>query len=304
MDREPNSARVPFDMRLHLAPFAKPSYTADHYHAMKRLVSEGYVTIKPDAKLKLGPSGLWEVEGQPPLAETTSREESPVEPYISAKTVKPRTSFGPNSSHDSRNPDSVAEGETGEMLRLMNGVKEILKEKHVHAHPAWTKLEDELEERSIPDKWTEEILKRAILEAHDEEFADWNAFSESYAYCMGSCPNYRRMAPVNTLMRALLHSYGCPEDDAYFLLESVHGSDEGDVLMEEKKLDELKRVAQTRDPLNVTTITHYVELVQISRDISHDRKSILTLMEELYGRLEAMIKDKMLGHHMLQLIGL
>lgn len=304
MDQELNGARVPFDMRLHLPPMAQTSFIADNYHAMKRLVAEGYITIKPNAKLRLGPSGLWEADGQPPLAETASREESPVEPYISAETVSPRTLPGSNSSHGGWNPDSIGGEEAARILHLMNGVKELLEEKHDNAHPAWTKLEEELDERPTPRHWDEEeILKRAILEANDEEFEAWNAFSASYAYCTGSSPSYRHVAPVNALMKALLHFFGGPVDE-WISLETVVSTDEGNGERERRKLDELKRVVQTRNPLNATTIIHYVELCQIARDLDHDRQSVFTVMEELYDTLEAMIKERMLGNRMLQLIGL
>ncbi|KAM0483110.1 hypothetical protein ACHAPX_002555 [Trichoderma viride] len=298
MDQELNGARVPFDMRLHLPPVTQPSFIADNYHAMKRLVAEGYITIKPNAKLKLGPRGLWEADGQPPLTETISREESPVEPYISSETVKPRT-YGSQDSNSSWGEEATR------ILHLIDGVNEMLKAKHDNAHPAWTKLEEELEERSTPHDWDEEdILKRAILDANDEEFEDWNAFSLSYTYCTGSSPSYRHVAPVNALMKALLHFFGGPVEDEWLSLERIFTADEGNEEIERRKLDELKRLVQTRSPLNAATIIHYVELCQIARDFEHGRQSIFTAMQKHYGTLEAMIVERMLGNRMLQLIGL
>ncbi|KAK1250109.1 hypothetical protein MKX08_010112 [Trichoderma sp. CBMAI-0020] len=296
MDQELNGARVPFDMRLHLPPMAQTSFIADNYHAMKRLVAEGYITIKPNAKLRLGPSGLWQADGQSPLVETTSREESPVEPYISAETVNNRTSLGPNFSHGGWNSNSVGKEEAARILHLMNGVKEILEEKHDNAHPAWTQLEEELGERATPDAWyEEEVLKRAILEANDEEFEAWSAFRASHACCTGSSPSYRHVAPVNALMKALLLFFGGPLDE-WISLETLSSRDEGNEERERQKLDELKRAVQTRNPLNATTIIHYVELCQIARDLEHNRQSVLTVMEELYDTLVAMIKERVLGN--------
>lgn len=298
-----HGARVPFDARLHLPAMVQTSYTADHYHAMKKLVSEGYITIKPNAKLRLGPSGLWEADGQSPLAETISREESPVEPHISAETVNPRTSLEPNCSHDNWNSDPIGEKEANQVLRLIDEAKEMLKTKHDNAHPAWAKLQEQLE-RSSSRNWTEEALKSAIIQANKEESEDVNAFIATYAYCLGSRrPNIRCVAAANALMKALYHFCGCHAPE-YSFSEKILGADEGDEDVEARRKNALKLAAQTRDPPNATAIISYVEMVQTARGFDHGLQSIFTAMEGLYDHLNAMIEERKLGDRMMRLISL
>lgn len=306
MDNELNSARVSFDTRLHLPPMAQTSYNADHYHAMKRLVSEGYITIKPNAKLRLGPSGLWEADGQSPLAKTISPEESPIEPYISAETVDLGRSMEPRYSHDSLASKDGGKETIDQFLCLIDPAIKILRQKHNNAHPVWTRFEDNLDLTLAYSIWDEESFKRAIVRANDEEVADWNAFSASHAYCSGSRPDARHVAPVNALIEALCHFCGCSLNDPWFLPprfpNNISAEDEGDKVTEDRRVDKLRQAARTRDPSNATSIIRYVELVQIARDFGHERQSIFTAMKELYDRLEAMIEGRMLGSRMLQLI--
>ncbi|PNP42496.1 hypothetical protein TGAMA5MH_05237 [Trichoderma gamsii] len=307
MDQELNGARVHFDMRLHVPPMAQTSFIADNYRAMKRLVAEGYITIKPNAKLKLGPRGLWEADGQSPLTETMSREKNPVEPYISAEIANPTTSPGPNYSHDSWNSDFIGEEEASRTLRLIDGLNEILKDKHHNAHPAWTRLEEELNSTSTYCFLDEEIIKRLIVRANDEEVADWNAFRESHAYCSGSRPDAQHVAPVTALIKALCHFCGYSLDNPWFSLpwlpDNISVAEEGYKVMEDQRVDTLREAAEKGDPSNATSIIRYVELVQIARDFGHKRQSIFAAMKELHDRLKAMIEQRMLGNRMLQLIG-
>jgi hypothetical protein len=320
MDEEVSGARVPFDMRLHVPPMAQASFIADNYHAMKRLVAEGYITIKPDTKLRLGPRGLWEADGQPPLTETTARERSPVEPYISAETVNSRTSPGPNylsdawdvwrrcysPGYDSQCSDSEnsfdCEENMARLLPLIDGAKEILDATYSTAHPTWVKLHKLLHSFS-PDEFTEKGLRSIIIDANVEEAISWGDFSASHAYCIGSRPRHSPV-PVNALITALCYFSGC------FLggsstSEAVHLEDEGNQAIERRRVDALRQAAETTNPSNVASMIRYIEMVQTARDNEHHyQQSDFAVMEDLYHHLEAMVKERMLGRRMMQLIGL
>ncbi|KAM0512619.1 hypothetical protein ACHAPE_008644 [Trichoderma viride] len=302
MDEESKGARVPFDMRLHVPPMAQTSYNADHYHAMKRLVTEGYITIKPNAKIKFDPRGLWEADGQSPLAEAISREESPVEPYISAETVETRTSPGSDLSPGSQDSDLDWE-EEDHILGLMRSMNGILATKHDNAHPAWARLQKSLKEYPGCFNWTVEALKAAIFQADREELEDWTAFNVSYAYCKATIgsPEFRQVASVNNLMRAFCHFCGCPASQPFFPGD-ICAEDEGDEETEGRRVKALNYVVQTKDPSNANAIMQYVKLIQISRDFGQARPRMFTAMEELYQHLEAVLEKRKLGVRMLGLL--
>ncbi|EHK41118.1 hypothetical protein TRIATDRAFT_311696 [Trichoderma atroviride IMI 206040] len=291
MDQELTGARMPFDMRLHVPPMAQACYAADHYHAMKRLVAEGYITIKPNAKLRLGPRGLWEAEGQSPLAETTSREESPLESYISAETVKPRTLLGSNHSHGDRVCGRSWEGQV-HILILMSQMNGILATEHYNAHPAWTRLQ----ENPSRIDWTAKALKLAIMQANKEELEDWDAFNVTRAYFTDSSPEFGHVASVDALVEAFCHFCGHPTSGPFF-----PGGTLGDKDMEAQRVKALKQVAQTKDPSNAAAIMHYITLVRIARDSRQVGPDIFPAMEDLYDHLAAMIHKRRLGDRMMEL---
>ncbi|UKZ63301.1 uncharacterized protein TrAtP1_004530 [Trichoderma atroviride] len=296
MDQELTRARMPFDMRLHVPPIAQASYAADHYHAMKRLVSEGYITIKPNAKLRLGPRGLWEADGQSPLAQTIAREMSPLESYISVDTVKPKTSLGSNHSHGDRDCGRSWEGQV-HILTLMSRMNGILATKHYNAHPAWTRLQEKLEENPSRIDWTTEALKVAIMQANKEELEDWDAFNVTRAYLSDSIPEFGHVASVDALVEAFCHFCGHPTSGPFF-----PGGTLGDEDMEAQRVKALKQVAQMKDPSNAAAIMHYITLVQIARKSRQVGPDIFPVMEDLYDYLAVMIHKRMLGDRMMELI--
>lgn len=294
MDQEPNGAQVPFDMRLHVPPMAQTSYTTDHYHAMKRLVDEGYITIKPNARLRMGSHGVWEVNEQPLLSETTLRERSLSKACFTRDDNPPPAL--PGFLHDGRGPYLIGREPETQILNLVAKAKEVLMEKHDNAHSTWTILQEKLN-KSSPLSWSEETLKEAIKHSVIEESNDKHAFTTSYAYG-GS-----HLGGLNALIQALYHFCGCPKDEVLFS-SVISEEDEGNEGVETERLNALTRGARRKDQSNAVIITFYVEWARSVRDIGYDCQDKLFNAKDIYNHLKEMIEERMLGDRMLQVIGI
>lgn len=281
MDEGLTVTAMSFDTRLH-------PYIADGYHAMKRLINEGYITIKPNAKLRLGPRGHWEADGQPSLEESALREQGSITRHI---------------PYDNRGPYLGEKKLETPVTRLIGEVKEVLMAKHDNAHPAWTTLQEALG-TSNPHSWTEETLKRAITQANDKEVKDWDAFVASHIYCSGGRPDATYVEAVKGLIKALHHFCGLAVDEGLFMEVDPERDSKGPHTITRRRARVLKSTAESRDPTNAPIMSSYVTLVQLVANTNSAPRDIYIDMEGHYNSLQAIIQERMLGGRLLQLIRL